>query len=184
MKERLITLACCRNWGGHSQWEAFRPDLGRWKGLCWRIEEISVSLMKGQHEQRLGGEIYLQWVLTVCGIPASMEDKVGRSEGKDGETILGRQDEARSRRALWHSKSLRFQWLTIGKYFIIWNSANKIKDKGRHTKIWTHATLSKLTTKHTSLYSWHSAENIKNRDRLSCVSNVQQGLFSSIIYIC
>lgn len=55
-----------------------------------------MSLVKRQHERRLRREIYSQWVLRVYGIAVSMEDKAWR----DGEIRLGRQVEARSRRAL------------------------------------------------------------------------------------
>lgn len=53
-------------------------------------EETNTSLVRGQHEQRLKGEIHLQWVLRVYRIPVSMVDKERREEGKDGEIRLGR----------------------------------------------------------------------------------------------
>lgn len=53
-------------------------------------EAINASMVKGQHEQRLGGELHLQWVLRVCRIPVSMEDKERTEEAKDGEERLRR----------------------------------------------------------------------------------------------
>lgn len=56
---------------------------------------------------------------------------------------------------------LGFILKAMGKSFIIWNSAYKVKDKGQHTKIWIHATLAKWTTEQTyiSLLLAFSREN-------------------------
>lgn len=49
------------------------------------MDEINVTLVKEQHEQRLRSEIYSQWMLRVYGISVSMEDKERRVEGRIGK---------------------------------------------------------------------------------------------------
>lgn len=84
MKGRVVTSACVSTRGDHSQEEALEWILENEENLARRMKRLMFSWWR-EHGQRLGSEIHLQWVLRVCRIPVSMEDKQRREEARMGK---------------------------------------------------------------------------------------------------